>query len=169
MSVPDFVIASVLIYLFSRYALGLRVGNWVEFSVDPIGHLRGVVLPCLALAPLGIGLIMATCRHAVLSVLSENYVMAAVARGKSRSQIIREHVIRNASIPVVTILAIYSGYLLGGTILIELIFSLPGFGRYIIQGVLNRDYPIVQSGVLIAAAFFVALNMVADIVIARAR
>ncbi|MFO1057677.1 MAG: ABC transporter permease [Dongiaceae bacterium] len=163
MSVPDFVVASVLIYVFSKYALGLTIGRWVELGSDPVGHLRAVVLPCLALAPLGTGLIMATCRHAVLSILAESHVAAAVARGKSRGQIVRQHVLRNAAIPVVTVLAIYCGFLLGGTVLVELIFSLPGFGRFLLQGVLNRDYPVVQAGVLIVAAFFVALNMAADL------
>ena len=163
MSVPDFVLASALVYLFSKYALGLTVGKWTPASVALGDHLRGIALPCLALAPLGIGLIMATCRHTVLSILSENYILAAVSRGKSLGRIIREHVLRNASIPVVTVVAIYVGFLLGGTVLVELIFSLPGFGRFVLQGVLNRDYPVVQGGILIAACFFVTVNMLADL------
>ncbi len=163
MSVPDFVLASGLIYVFSKYALGLTVGRWTPPSANLGEHLRGIVLPCLALAPLGTGLVMATCRHAVMSVLSESYIHAAVARGKTRGAIIREHVLRNASIPVITIVAIYVGFLLGGTVLVELMFSLPGFGRFVLQGVLNRDYPVVQGGILIASSFFVAINMLADL------
>ena len=92
--------------------------------------------------------------------------MAAVARGKRPRTVVRQHVLRNAGIPVITIVAIYSGYLLGGTIIVEMLFSVPGIGRYLIFGVLNRDYTVVQAGVLIAATFFIFLNMLADVLYA---
>ena len=89
--------------------------------------------------------------------------MAAQLRGRSWRQVIARHVIRNASIPVVTVVSIFLGYLLGGTILVEMLYSIPGFGRYLFLGIQSRDYTVVQSGVMIAAAFFILLNMLTDI------
>lgn len=163
MSVPDFVIGSVLLYLFSTYSLWLIVGKWIYFSDDPLGHLRVIVLPALTLSALGIGFLLTTSRHAVIGILSQDYIMAAVARGKDEGKIIRQHILRNAGIPIITVVAIYLGYLLGGTIIVEQLFSIPGFGRYLIQSVLNRDYPVVEAGVFIVAVFFVLLNMMADL------
>ena len=88
---------------------------------------------------------------------------AAILRGASAGQVMRRHVLRNASIPVVTIVAIYLGYLLGGAILVEMIYSVPGFGRYLLLGILQRDYVIVQAGVMLGATFFIVLNMLSDI------
>jgi peptide/nickel transport system permease protein len=163
LSVPDFVLGSILLYVFSRYSLGLTVGNWVPFSTDPVSHIKGVVVPVVTLAFFGIGVVAATTRHSALAVLREDHVTAATLRGSSWSQVVRRHVIRNASIPVVTILAVYLGYLLGGTIIVEQLFSVPGFGRYLFQGILARDYTVVQAGVMLAASFFILLNMITDI------
>ncbi len=166
MSVPDFVVGAVLLYLFTRYSLWFTVGNWVPITENLIGNLRSALLPAFTLSLLGIGLIMATARHATIGVLGQDFITAALARGKSPAVIVRHHVLRNAGIPIITILAIYSGYLLGGTIIVENLFSVPGVGRYLITGVLNRDYPVVQAGVLLAAFFFIVLNMLADILYA---
>ena len=166
MSIPDFVVGAVLLYFFSRYSLWLTVNEWVPLSEDPVGNLRAVLLPAFSVSLLGIGLIMATTRHATISVLGQDFIMAAVARGKSPATIVRQHVLRNVGIAVITIVAIYSGILLGGTIIVEMLFTLPGVGRYLIFGVLNRDYTIVQAGVLLAAVFFIVLNMLADILYA---
>ena len=163
MSVPDFVIGAAMLYLFTRYSLWFTVGNWVPISEDLISNLRSALLPAFALSLLGIGLITATARHATLSVLGQDFITAAVARGKRPSVIVRQHVLRNIGIPIITIIAIYSGYLLGGTIIVENLFSVPGVGRYLITGVLNRDYPVVQAGVILAASFFIMLNMIADV------
>ena len=166
MSVPDFVVGAVLLYVFSRYSLWFTIGNWVSLTDDPIANLRGALLPAFALSLLGIGLIMATARHATISVLGQDFIMAAVARGKRPGRVVRQHVLRNAGIPVITIVAIYSGYLLGGTIIVEMLFSVPGIGRFLIFGVLNRDYTVVQAGVMVAATFFIILNTLADVLYA---
>jgi peptide/nickel transport system permease protein len=142
------------------------VGQWVPFAEDPVGHLKAIVVPVFTLAFFGIGAVAATTRHAVLAVLAQPHVTAAVLRGQSWPRVIRRHVLRNASIPVVTITAIYLGYLLGGTVLVEQLFSVPGFGRYLFQGIGARDYTVVQAGVMLAAAFFIVLNMLTDILYA---
>lgn len=163
LSVPDFVIAGFFVYIFSKYTLGLTIGNWVPLAVDPVAHLRGLVLPAVTLSVPGIGIVAATARHATRAVLQQDYIMAAQLRGRSWRQVIARHVIRNASIPVVTVVSIFLGYLLGGTILVEMLYSIPGFGRYLFLGIQSRDYTVVQSGVMIAAAFFILLNMLTDI------
>lgn len=163
MSVPDFILASAFLYVFSRYALGLTVGKWTAFSTDETAHVRAIVLPVLTLSALGIGLFAVTIRTAVLSILSQDYIGAAIARGMSRGEILRHHIPRNIAVPLLNAVTIFAGYLVGGAVVVETLYSIPGLGRFLIQAVLNRDYPVVQAGVLLIAAFVVFLNMVADI------
>src|ERR1700728_392495 len=165
-SVPDFVIGSVLIYLFSRYRLGLTVGAWVSPTANLGRNLLAALLPSLTLSALGVGFVMTTARHATISVRGTSWFLAAVARGKTFPAIVREHVVKNAAIPVVTVIAIYFGYLLGGTAIVESLFTAPGMGRYIVEAVQLRDYPVVQAGVLLAAAVFIVLNLGADLLYA---
>ena len=161
-SVPDFVIGSVLIFIFSVWSLWFRVGGYVPFTEDPVGNLRTMLLPGLTLALFGIALVLRTTRDAVLRVMTEGYITAAVARGERPGAIIRLHVLRNAAIPVVTVVTTDFGFLLGGAVVVEVLFSIPGFGLYTFNGLLNRDYAIVQAGVLLAAVVFVLINMTAD-------
>lgn len=163
MSVPDFILASVFLYVFSRFALGLTVGKWTAFGADASAHFQAIVLPVLTLSALGIGLFAVTTRTAVLSILSQDFIAAAVARGMSRGEILRHHIPRNLGVPIITGITIFAGYLVGGAVVVETLYSIPGVGRYLIQAVLNRDYPVVQAGVLFVATFVVLLNMTADI------
>ena len=163
MSIPDFVLASAFLYLFSRYALGLTVGKWAFVTTDPVAHFKAVVLPAFTLSALGVGLFAATTRTAVLSILSQEYIAAAVARGMSRGEILRHHIPRNLGAPMVTGITIFASYLVGGAVVVETLYSVPGLGRFLIQAVLNRDYPVIQAAVLVTATFIVLLNMAADI------
>jgi peptide/nickel transport system permease protein len=162
-SVPDFVLGSMLLYLFSRYALGLRVGEYVPLVDDPIENLRAMLLPALTLSIFGIALVVRTGRDAVASVMGAQHVAAAVARGESTRHIVRHHVLRNAMIPVITVLAVYAGYLMGGAVIIENLFSLPGIGAAVLNAVDQRDYALVQGTVLVAATAFIVINMLADL------
>ncbi|WP_296763192.1 ABC transporter permease [Sediminimonas sp.] len=161
-SVPDFVVGSVLIFIFSVWSLWFRVGGYVPFTDDPVGNLQTMLLPGLTLSLFGIALVLRTTRDAVLRVMTEGYITAAVARGETPRAIIRLHILRNAAIPVVTVVTTYFGFLLGGAVVVEVLFSIPGFGLFTFNGLLNRDYAIVQAGVLLAAGVFVAINMTAD-------
>lgn len=161
-SVPDFVLGSVLIFVFSVWSLWFRVGGYVPFGEDPVGNMQTMLLPSLTLSLFGIALVLRTTRDAVLRVMTEGYITAAVARGERPRDIVRLHILRNAAIPVVTVVTTYFGFLLGGAVVVEVLFSVPGFGLYIFNGLLNRDYAIVQAGVLLAAVAFVTINMVAD-------
>lgn len=162
MSTPDFVLGSLLVYAFSSWTLGLKVGGYVPFVDDPASNLQSMLLPAFTLSVFGIAILVRTGRDAVASVLSSPHVMAATARGESTAHIVRHHVLRNAAIPVVTVLATYIGYLMGGAVIVENLFSLPGIGQSVLTGILNRDYAIVQGTVLVAAAVFIAINMLAD-------
>src|SRR5206468_11558322 len=95
--------------------------------------------------------------------LTGGHILAAVGRGRSPGSVVRHHVLRNASIPVVTVTATYFGFLLGGTVIAEILFSVPGVGYYVFSSLEGRDYAVVQAGVLFATVVFVALNMLADV------
>ncbi len=161
-SVPDFVLGTILIFVFSVWSLWLKVGGFVPFSEDPILNLRTMLLPAVTLAVFGAALIVRTTRDAVLRVMTEPYITAAVARGATPWEIVRRHVLRNAAIPVVTVVTTYFGFLLGGAVVVEVLFSIPGVGLYAYNGLGNRDYAIVQAGALLAACVFITINMLAD-------
>jgi peptide/nickel transport system permease protein len=162
MSTPDFVIGSLLVFVFSRFSLGLSGGEYVSLAADPLGNLRSMVLPALTLSMFGVALLVRTGRDAVVGVFSSPHVMAALARGEGMAHVIRHHVLRNAAVPVLTVLGTYVGYLMGGAVIVENLFSLPGLGQSVLSAINGRDYAVVQGMVLVAAAAFIAINLLAD-------
>ncbi|WP_431927901.1 ABC transporter permease [Nonomuraea jabiensis] len=164
-SVPEFVLGSLVVFVFSRYALGLQVGTWVPVTHDPAANLATMVLPAAVLSVFAISVTARTTRDAVLGVLVEPYVTAAVGRGESPWFIVRHHILRNAAAPVVTLLGTITAYLLGGALIVEHVFNLPGVGSYIVQAVGRRDYAVVQAGVLLAAAVFIVMNVLIDLLV----
>jgi len=149
-SVPDFLVGTLILFVVSRYL------TWAT-------GLSTSLLPAMALSLLGIGLVMGAARQAATGVSRGPWVLAAIARGMARRDIIRHHIVKNAAIPVLTTASIYFGYLLGGTAIVESTFTVPGIGRYVLQAVQLRDYPVVQGGALIAATLFIALNLAVDL------
>ncbi|MFI7125012.1 ABC transporter permease [Nonomuraea sp. NPDC050153] len=164
-SVPEFVLGSLVVFVFSRYALGLEVGTWVPFTQDPAANLATMVLPAAVLSVFAVSVTARTTRDAVLGVLVEPYVTAAVGRGESPWFIVRHHILRNAATPVVTLLGTITAYLLGGALIVEHVFNLPGVGSYVVQAVGRRDYAVVQAGVLLAAAVFIVMNVLIDLLV----
>jgi peptide/nickel transport system permease protein len=163
MSVPDFFLGSLLLYAATVHFSGLGVSGWVPIS-EGIGiSLASTILPAISLAGLGIGFVLTSARHSSMAVRNGGWILAARARGLDDREIRKRHVLRNAAIPVVTATSIYMGYMLGGTAIIEATFTLPGVGRYMLQAVSQRDYPVVQAGALIAATAFIVLNLIADL------
>ncbi|TMR09614.1 ABC transporter permease [Nonomuraea turkmeniaca] len=164
-SVPEFVLGSLVVFVFSRHALGLEVGSWVPLTQDPAANLATMVLPAAVLSVFAISVTARTTRDAVMGVLVEPYVTAAVGRGESPWFIVRHHILRNAATPVVTLLGTITAYLLGGALIVEHVFNLPGVGSYIVQAVGRRDYAVVQAGVLLAAAVFIVMNVLIDLLV----
>lgn len=154
-SAPTFWIGIMLILAFG---LGLR---W--FPIGGRGTFSHLVLPALTLGAFAMASIARLTRSAMLEVLGLDYINTARAKGLSHGSVIWKHALKNAAIPVVTIMGLQFGALLGGAVVTETVFSWPGIGRLAIQGIYNRDYPVVQAAVFIAAAFFVVINLVVDL------
>jgi peptide/nickel transport system permease protein len=162
-SVPDFWLGIVLILVFSLGFGVLPSSGWVPFGDDPIGNLEHVLLPALALG-VGFGAVLIrVTRAAMLDVLAQDYIRFCRAKGVPESQVIFKHALRNAAIPITTVIGMQAGYLLGGAIVIEQVFSLPGVGRLVLDGVLQRNYPVVQGAVLVVGVMFIAVNLLADV------
>ena len=123
-STPDFVLGVALVYVFSVWSLGLTVGGYVPFSEDPLANLRAMALPALTLSVFGIALVLRTTREAVLTVMTEGHITTAVARGDRPRSIVIRHVLRNASLPVLTVTTMYLSFLLGGAVIVELLFTI---------------------------------------------
>jgi peptide/nickel transport system permease protein len=163
LSLPDIMVGAILVYVISTYDVPFTIGSWTPFFSDPIANLQAALPAALTIAVLGMGFVTSTTRGAVEEILGEPYVHAARARGATRAQIVRRHVLRNSSVPVLTVFAVYLGYLLGGAVIAEVLFSLDGIGRYVVDAAGHRDYPVVQGTVIASAAAFVLINMAVDL------
>ncbi|MFD5556113.1 ABC transporter permease [Streptomyces sp. NPDC127068] len=164
LSLPEFVLGSLVVFVFTRYGLGLTVGAYVPWDQGPLRSVLSLALPAAVLAVFCTAAVARTTRDSVLGVLVEPHIAAAIARGESTAHIVRHHVLRNASIPVLTLLATLTAYLLGGAVIVERLFNTPGLGSFLVDGLDRRDYAIVQAGVLLAATVFIVVNVLVDIV-----
>jgi peptide/nickel transport system permease protein len=164
LSLPSFWLGTLIIVLFSLYLRWLpNTGGYVDFVRDPLGNLKLLLFPAITL---GVALAAATMRmtrSAMLDVLSADYVRTARAKGLRPATVLRRHALKNGLIVVVTLLGIQVGQLLGGAVVVEEIFSVPGVGRMLLTAIVQRDYALVQGGVLVIAILFVALNIVVDL------
>ncbi|MDZ7704269.1 MAG: ABC transporter permease [Trueperaceae bacterium] len=166
LSIPGFFLGILLILLFSLELRWLPPAGYVPFREDPLGNLRHMILPAVSL-----GLILAAAttrivRSTMLEVLGRDYVRTARAKGLSAYVTLSRHALRNALIPVVTVVGLQFGTLLGGAVIIEQVFSLPGVGRFALEGINLRDYPVVQGAVLLIALAFVLVNLLVDVLYA---
>jgi len=167
LSIPNFWLAAMMVLGVSMFARGiLPTSGYVPFYTDPLGSLRSLLLPALALAVANMAILMRMTRSSMLEVLRQEYITSARAKGLVERTIVYQHAFRNALIPVVTVAGVQVGYLLGGAIIIERIFALPGIGTLILNAISNRDYPVVQAGVLFVAAAFVLVNLIVDVLYA---
>jgi peptide/nickel transport system permease protein len=163
LSIPDFWLSLMAIFLFAVHLGWLPASGFVPFSESPVGWARSLVLPVGVLALTQIGLVARMTRSAMLEVLGLDYVRTARAKGLPASWVVLRHAFRNALIPVLTVAGIIYGVLLGGAVVIEQVFALPGVGRLIIDGVLRRDYPVIQGGLLFLATLYVLVNLIVDL------
>jgi len=165
-SLPDFWLGLVFVYVFAVLLGWLPTGGYVEFTTDPLGWARSMLLPAATLALSQMGLFARMTRASMLEVLRQDYVRTARAKGMPGWIVVGKHALRNALIPVVTVAGIACGVLLGGAVVIESVFSLPGVGRLIVGAIQRRDYPVIQGGLLLTATIFVLVNLVVDLLYA---
>lgn len=163
-SVPEFVLGSVVIFVFSRLSLGIQVGGFSNIGSGFGPTFQALILPALVLSVFCVAAAARTTRDAVMGVLVEPHIAAAVARGESPWHIVRHHVIRNAGIPILTLLATVTAYLLGGAVIVETIFNIPGLGSFMVTGLDRRDFAVVQASVLFAATVFIVVSLVLDLI-----
>lgn len=163
-ALPVFVFGAVLILFFSIQLGWFPAGGWVDPASDPLGALRSLTLPAVALAA-GFGAQIARMtRSAVLEVQGQDWVRTARAIGLAPFTVFRRHVLRNSLTPVVTVVGVGFGTLLGSTVLVERVFNFPGLSSLLVDGVNTRDYPVVQGVVIVIALMFIAINIVVDII-----
>jgi peptide/nickel transport system permease protein len=166
LSVPTFWLALLLLLVASLKFQWYPSLIWVSPFEDLRANLEQMLLPVLAMSGAMIAVVMRMTRSAMLEVLNQDYIRTARAKGLKERLVIARHAYRNALIPVITIVGLQLGHLLGGTVVIEQIFGLPGIGSMILTGINQRDYPVVQGGVLIVALMFVLINIVVDVLYA---
>jgi peptide/nickel transport system permease protein len=166
LSVPDFWLGIMLILLLA-VKLGLfPTGGYVPLSEDPLGWLASIFMPAMTLAVIQVGFIARMTRASMLEVLNQDFIRTADAKGLKLTEIMLRHGLPNALVPVLTVAGIVAGALLGGAVIIEQVFSIPGVGRLIIGGILSRDYPVIQGGLLLLAVIYLAVNLAVDILYA---
>jgi len=163
LSLPNFWLGIMLILLFSVELGWLPPSGYVPLSEDWRQSLATTIMPAFVLGSGIAAVFMRHMRSAMLQALAEDYVRTARAKGLAERVVVLKHALRNALVPVVTLGALELGTLLSGAVLTEQVFSIPGFGKLIVDAVFNRDYPVVQGVVLVTAALYVLLNLVADV------
>jgi peptide/nickel transport system permease protein len=162
-SVPNFWLGIMLILLVSVRFGWLPASGFVPLGEDVLGNLKRMLMPALVLSTGLAAVLMRQTRNAMIEVLSADYVRTARAKGLAQRAVVIRHALRNGLIPVVTILGLQMGALMGGAVVTEQIFVLPGFGRLIVEAVFTRDYPVVQGVVLITASSYVLINLLVDV------
>ena len=162
-STPNFWLGIMMILLFSVQLGWLPPSGYVPLSEDPLQSLATTIMPAFVLGSGIAGVLMRHTRAAMLGALGQDYVRTARAKGLGERAVVVKHALRNALIPVVTLGTIEFGRLLAGAVLTEQIFTIPGFGKLIVDAVFNRDYPVVQGVVMATALIFVTLSLVADV------
>ena len=163
MAVPFFWLGLLLIMLFSLRLQWVAPSGYVPFTQDPVGNLRLMALPCLTIAVAFSATLMRQTRASMLEVLGADYIRTARAKGTSPRRVVLHHALRNALIPILTVLGLQMGTLLGGAIVTETVFGLPGLGRMMVDGIYKRDFPIVQGALITIVVAVVLTNLLTDL------
>jgi peptide/nickel transport system permease protein len=165
-SVPNFYLGLLMIILFAVDLGWLPSGGYIPLWSDPLGWLASMTMPAVSLALLLAGLLARITRSTMLEVLRQDYIRTARAKGLPRRSVVVKHALSNALIPIITVIGIIVSLLISGAVVTETLFSIPGIGQLLTSAVLNRDYPMVQGGLLIVTALLVLVNIGVDIVYA---
>jgi peptide/nickel transport system permease protein len=163
LSVPVFWQGTMLILFFSIYLRWMPPVMWVDFLTDPRRNLTIMLLPALCLGTSSAANIARTTRASMLDVLRSEYIRTAAAKGLGGRLVILKHALKNALIPIVTVAGLQVGILLGGTVVVEEVFTLPGVGRLVLWSIYQRDYPLTQSTILFIAVMFMTINLAVDV------
>jgi peptide/nickel transport system permease protein len=166
LSVPPFLLAIVLIFIFALRLHLLPATAYVPLSQDVLGNLRGMALPGATLALLEWPAIMRVLRSDLISTLQEDYIAMARAKGLTARRILFVHALKPSSLTLVTVIGLNIGRLIGGAVIIEAIFALPGIGRLLVESIYTRDFIVLQGGVLFVAVAFVVVNFLVDLLYA---
>ncbi len=162
-AIPTFFLGIVLILLFAVRLRWLPSGGYVPLGEDPVEHVKSMLLPAFALGFSAAGLLARMVRSSMLDVLREDYVRTAWAKGLPEQAIIVRHALRNALIPALTVIGISVGALLGGAVVTETVFTIPGMGRLVVQSIARRDYPVIQGAIVAIALTYVLVNLAVDV------
>ena len=163
-SIPSFWLATLLLLFTSRVFGWVPPITYVKFFDDPLTNLSQFILPAISISVFTLAIVMRMVRATMLEVLGQDYVRTARAKGVKHRLVVYRHALRNALIPVVTIIGFEIGILMGGAAIVEIIFGLPGVGYVLLNAIFNRDYPVVQGATLLIAVIFVVSNTVVDVV-----
>ncbi|MCK6450147.1 MAG: ABC transporter permease [Alphaproteobacteria bacterium] len=162
-SMPNFWLGLMMIVLFSVHLGWLPTGGYVPFTQDPIGWLRSTTMPAISLALLQVGLLARITRSTMLEVLRQDYVRTARAKGLPNYLVIGKHALANAMIPIITVIGIIVSLSVSGAVVTETVFSIPGVGQLLTSAILNRDYPMIQGGLLFVTLMLVGINIAVDV------
>ncbi len=162
-SVPDFWLGAMLMLVLSITLGWLPPSGYVPIGRDPAANLAHMIMPALALGMAVAAVVMRMTRASLIDVLGQDHVRTARAKGLSPMRVVMRHGLANALVPVVTITGVQAGYLLGGSVVIETLFALPGLGRLALQAIERRDYPLLQGAVLLIGLGFIAVNLAVDL------
>ncbi|MBZ0279435.1 MAG: ABC transporter permease [Anaerolineae bacterium] len=164
LAVPNFLLGTLIIYVLSVYFKILpNAGDYVSFAENPFLNLQQLFFPAVTLGSAFAASVMRMTRSSMLEVLGEDYVRTARSKGLTERHVITRHALRNTLIPVITLIGVQMGYLLGGAFVVEQIFSLPGLGRLTVNAISQREYALVQGVTLFIALNFVVINLLVDI------
>ena len=162
-SAPVFVTGYILIYLLSLKAGWFPVQGFTSLAADPIRFLRTATLPTLTLSTIYIALLARITRSSILEILSEDFIRTARAKGVPEARVVLRHALRNAAVPVITVAGSGAAFLIGGVVVTESVFNIPGLGRLVVESVLARDYPLIQSLMLLLSLIYILINFAVDL------
>lgn len=164
-SIPDFWLGIMLVLFFTGTLAVLPPSGYVPFTEDPVANLKYMALPVLTLAVAEGAYIMRTTRGAMETAMDQPFVTFLRAKGISQNRITYRHALKNSAPAIITVVGIQFGVLLGGAIVIEMLFALPGVGRLLVTGINQRNYPVVQVGILVVATLYIFISLITDLII----
>ena len=162
-AIPTFFLGILLILFFAVFLRWLPSGSYVPITDNPAEHIKSMLMPAFALGFSSAGLLARMIRSSMLDVLNEDYVRTAWAKGIRGRRVIVGHALRNALIPALTIIGASLGALLGGAVVTETVFTIPGMGRLVVQSIARRDFPLIQGAIMLIAGIYVLVNLLIDV------